>query len=295
MIVAVAVAVLVVLVLVVLVFVPRRKKEGMEGGWNKANATVYTSYPKCCTDKKADQTECRDYSGCKYQGQFAAYSGKKSASWVAANNIVAFYQGPNAKNRKEWASKWKLKTMELRNPKTGKVMAVTVVDTCDDGDCGGCCSKNAKAGGGYLVDLEENTAKRFYGGGKIPGMQQIEWRLTTGSAPAAARPATPVMPPTGDFAPDNNTFAPEGAWGMPDNGETDPPGGETQWSTPDNEIDRSSQWAAYGGETQPETESPWGTPDTPGDSSELDESRWAAYGGDQGGPGYAVDGGWGQT
>lgn len=195
--------------------------------WNKATATYYTSYPKCCTDKKADQTECRDYSGCKYQGQFAAFSGKKPASWVAANNIVSFYQAPNAKNRKEWASKWKLKTMELRNPQTGKVMTVTVVDTCDDGDCGGCCSRNAKAGGGYLVDLEENTARRFYGG-KAVGMQQIEWRLAT-ATPSATMPVS-TMPLE---------------WSTPDNGWTADTS-ETSWNSPDDDFS-ASWWSAYDG------------------------------------------------
>ena len=28
----------------------------------------------------------------------------------------------------------------------------TIVDTCDNADCNGCCTKNAK--GGYLVDME---------------------------------------------------------------------------------------------------------------------------------------------
>jgi len=50
------------------------------------------------------------------------------------------------------------------------------VDTCDDGDCSGCCSKNANKNGGTLVDLEYHSAKRFYGG-KIEGLAPIEWKV----------------------------------------------------------------------------------------------------------------------
>lgn len=38
-----------------------------------------------------------------------------------------------------------------------------VVDTCDDNDCSGCCTANAKRNGGTLIDLEINTARRFWG------------------------------------------------------------------------------------------------------------------------------------
>ena len=147
------------------------------GKWGRATATYYTSYPECCDNPKADQTECRDYSGCKYAGLFAAFNGKKSKKWVQDNNIVAVFEAPNDRNRKEWGKKWKGKKLQIRNPKTNKVMEVTAVDTCDDGDTKNAdCTRNAnKYGGGMLIDLEYNTAKRFYDG-KIDGMAAIDWR-----------------------------------------------------------------------------------------------------------------------
>lgn len=156
---------------------PAKPPAGGSGAWGTAMATYYNSYPACCHDKSADQSECEDYSGCKYQGMFAAFDGKKTEAWVKANNIVAFYQAPNATNRKEWPKKWKNKKLYIRKEgDTGNGMLVTIVDTCDDGDCSGCCSKNAKKGGGYLVDLEYNTAKKFWGK-SIPGTKKIQWRL----------------------------------------------------------------------------------------------------------------------
>jgi len=145
------------------------------GDWNKATATWYTSYPECCHDKSVDQTECEDYSGCKWEGMFAAFDDKKPKSWVESNNIVAFYASPNSQNRKEWDKKWKNKQLVIRNPKTGKELQVTVVDTCDDSDCSGCCSKNANKNGGFLIDLEKNTAQRFYDG-NVEDLTAIEWR-----------------------------------------------------------------------------------------------------------------------
>ena len=51
---------------------PRRgggdEQEGGGGGqWQDASATVFWSYPDCCHDSGADQTECSDYSGCKWE------------------------------------------------------------------------------------------------------------------------------------------------------------------------------------------------------------------------------------
>ena len=142
-----------------------------------ATATTYTSYPECCKPGfRGERSECDDYGGCKYQGMFEAFPDKKSQEWVRSNNIVSVFQSPNSQNRKEWDSKWKNKRLRIRNPKTGKVMEVTAVDTCDDGDCGGCCTKNANKNGGTLIDLEMNTAKRFYGG-NVDGLAKIEWQL----------------------------------------------------------------------------------------------------------------------
>ena len=49
-----------------------------------------------------------------------------------------------------------------------------VVDTCDDDDCDGCCTANARRGGGLLVDLEWNTARRFWGKGGVRDVSQLE-------------------------------------------------------------------------------------------------------------------------
>lgn len=100
----------------------------------------------------------------------------------------------------EWESKWNGKQLRLKNPDSGETLEVTVrapsgcaprrcrhpvavaalspagccgaatrlpparpqvIDTCDDSDCGGCCTRNASLHGGMLIDLEWHTAKRF--------------------------------------------------------------------------------------------------------------------------------------
>lgn len=153
--------------------------EGDGGGeWSTANATYYLSYPPCCKgspnyDPKADTTECDVYSGCKYQGMFAALNDKKSYNWVRDNNIAAVFE--TGQTAGSWASKWKNKKLRVRNPSNGKTLDVTVLDRCDDGDCDGCCTKNANKGGGMLIDLEYHTAKRLWGG-EPKGEQKIQWR-----------------------------------------------------------------------------------------------------------------------
>jgi hypothetical protein len=151
-------------------------------GWKSAMATYYNSYPLCCSDPTADQKECDQNNGCAYQGMFKAFGDeRKSRTWVQDNNIAAVFQVPDHKNIKEWDTKWKGRKLEIKN-EYGVQMIVNVLDTCKDSDCmdskgKGCCTTNAKAGGGTLVDLEFNTANRFWGAGAIPGMKTIQWRL----------------------------------------------------------------------------------------------------------------------
>jgi hypothetical protein len=157
------------------------------GEWRKANATRYTSYPSCCKDSdtydpKADKTECNKYSGCKWAGQFAGVSGKLQASEVAKRNIVAFYDAKNQQGNAKKATSWwnsnvKGKKIELKMP-SGTTMIVEALDTCSDTDTkNNDCTRNANknGGGGILIDLEENTARRFYGG-TPKDMAAIEWR-----------------------------------------------------------------------------------------------------------------------
>ena len=55
--------------------------------------------------------------------------------------------------------------------------APQVLDTCADSDCGGCCTANARRSGGTLLDLEFNTAKRFWGEGGVQDLASIDWQV----------------------------------------------------------------------------------------------------------------------
>ena len=141
------------------------KKEGKEekGGWHTAQLTTYTSYPRCCKgspayDPHASKEECEDYSGCKYQGEFAAI-GKKPFEWVKDNAVVAFYDNAD-KQGKEFNKKYGGKKIRLR--KNGKEFTAVIADTCGNSDCDDCCIKNSK--GGFLVDMEYWTAEHHIGG-----------------------------------------------------------------------------------------------------------------------------------
>ena len=60
--------------------------------------------------------------------------------------------------------------------KDGIIFEATVLDTCADSDCGGCCTRNAKKGGGFLIDMEAYTVQRHLGSlSKADGT--IEWQL----------------------------------------------------------------------------------------------------------------------
>jgi hypothetical protein len=151
-------------------------------GWKKAAATHYTSYAACCKknpnyDPKASTVECDQYSACSYPGLFIGVDCKVPIDNVKNTNIAAFYDDANQKtdNMNWWRENVKGKQLYIRNPATKRVMLVYALDTCGNKDCGGCCSKNSKKGGGFLIDLEENTAKRFYDG-KVQDESIIEWK-----------------------------------------------------------------------------------------------------------------------
>ena len=158
------------------------------GEWKQAYATYYYSYPPCCPkapnyDPKAPKDECDDYSGCKYMGQFAGIDGKLSIDAVKVRNIAAFFddshQRTETDKQKWWTANVKGKKIEIRNGTTGKPIIVELLDTCGNYDCKGegkygCCSQNALKGGGILIDLEYNTAKRFWGA--KPRNGKIQWR-----------------------------------------------------------------------------------------------------------------------
>jgi hypothetical protein len=120
--------------------------------WKSANKTNYTSYPDPGSE------ECIEFNGCTWAGQFAACDGKKPEAWVAARNIVAAFPDFNA-----------LKLHDLCLRKGTKSIVVTVLDTCADSDCDGCCTEN-RGSADQLIDLESYTNERW---GVADG--RIEW------------------------------------------------------------------------------------------------------------------------
>ena len=130
-----------------------------QAGWMEASLTTYTSFPACCNDPNADPTECTDYSGCEYQGQFA-FIPDQTEEWVKQNDVCAFFTTHGDINA--------YKNKKIRIEKGGKTVECNVVDTCADADCDGCCTENAGASG-YLIDMEYWTVLRDYGEGQAYG------------------------------------------------------------------------------------------------------------------------------
>ncbi len=111
--------------------------------WKSANKTNYTSYPDPGSE------ECIQYNGCTWAGQFAACDGTKPEAWVAAHDIVAAF--PDFQS---------LRLHDLCLRKGEMVIVVTVLDTCGDSDCNGCCTRN-KGSADQLIDLESYTNARW--------------------------------------------------------------------------------------------------------------------------------------
>jgi hypothetical protein len=134
-----------------------------ETGWQTAQLTNFTSYPACCPDSpvydpSAPRDECDDFSGCKYMGDFAAI-GHQSFDYVKSHDLVAFYDDADP-NGTDFYRKYGGKTIQLR--KGGNTFSALIADTCGNGDCNGCCSRNSRHG--FLVDMEYWTTLRQIGG-----------------------------------------------------------------------------------------------------------------------------------
>lgn len=41
----------------------------------------------------------------------------------------------------------------------------------------GCCTENARKNGGFLIDFEINTARRFWGAKKVRGLSGIQFQI----------------------------------------------------------------------------------------------------------------------
>jgi hypothetical protein len=111
--------------------------------WKTGNKTNYTSYPDPGSE------ECIKFSGCEFEGLFAACNGKKAKSWVMSHNIVAAFPNFNA---------LKLHDVCLRSG--SKTIVATVLDTCGDADCDGCCTQN-RGNADALIDIESFTDARW--------------------------------------------------------------------------------------------------------------------------------------
>lgn len=94
------------------------------------------------------------YNGCAWDGDFA-YVGNRPFDYVQNTDIIAFFASSG--------ETFPRKIIRVYSPGHDKTVDAIVLDTCGDSDCNGCCTENADTGGGYLVDMEENTVVRHFG------------------------------------------------------------------------------------------------------------------------------------
>jgi hypothetical protein len=121
--------------------------------WRSGSKTTYASYPD------PDSEECIEYSGCDYMGMFAACGDEvKPEEWVEAHNIVAAFPD---------FDELELHDLCLRSGED--YIVVTVMDTCSDDDCDGCCTENLGSSD-QLIDVESYTDARW-----SVEDQEIEW------------------------------------------------------------------------------------------------------------------------
>lgn len=110
--------------------------------WKTGAKTNFESY----ADPGSE--ECIEYNGCTWAGQFAFCEDTKPEDWVEDHNLVAVFPANG------------LEGHDLCVKSGNKTIVVTVVDTCGDSDCDGCCTENL-GDADALIDLEKYTNERF--------------------------------------------------------------------------------------------------------------------------------------
>jgi len=110
--------------------------------WHTANKTTYESYPDPGSE------ECVKYNGCEYLGEFNSCENTMPESWVMSHDIASIFP----------LGELGLHRLCVRSGDTS--MVVTVIDTCADTDCDGCCTEN-KGDAEALIDFEKYTNARW--------------------------------------------------------------------------------------------------------------------------------------
>lgn len=110
--------------------------------WMDANKTNYESYPD------PGSPECIEYNGCAWAGQFAYCDETQTEAWVEAHNIASVFPSTGLVHH------------DLCLRSGTNFIVVTVIDTCADSDCSGCCTENLGQAD-RLIDLEKYTNQRW--------------------------------------------------------------------------------------------------------------------------------------
>lgn len=110
--------------------------------WHSGNKTNYESYPDPGSE------ECIEFNGCEYVGMFSECENTMPERWVMAHDIAAVFP----------LGDLGLHRICVRSGDA--TIVVTVLDTCADSDCDGCCTENL-GDADALVDLEKYTNERF--------------------------------------------------------------------------------------------------------------------------------------
>jgi hypothetical protein len=111
--------------------------------WKTGNKTNFVSYPD------PNSVACLQFHACDYEGQFSQCPQQtETMAWVMSHNIVAAFPLAN------------LSLHDLCLKSGNKSIVVTVIDTCADSDCSGCCTQN-KGATDLLVDVESFTNVRW--------------------------------------------------------------------------------------------------------------------------------------
>lgn len=124
--------------------------------------------PQYC--ERDETSECKDYSGCKWMGLMTACGdeNKIPVDYLKTNYVVAFISKAQSKLKtrdqriKFWQKHYGEQNIEITLSYKNESLTFNaiILDTCDDTDCDGCCSKNM-GDEDALIDIEFESLNRL--------------------------------------------------------------------------------------------------------------------------------------
>jgi len=154
-------------------------KSGAPAAPQKATVDWFYSYAPCCPDNPnydaghdGGDDDCSVDDDCDAPGLFSVL-GQVSLEEVQARDLISFFDASDPKGNR-FAERYAGRNVSVELGE--RRFTATIVDSCPDARCDGCCTAAARANG-FAIEIEYYTALRHLGDVQLAANTTATWRL----------------------------------------------------------------------------------------------------------------------